>query len=349
MRPPSMMVEFIPGVCRQAGDVRAFIAGHPNAQLYHSAAWLGLLLDEVGDRLVNVVARDRTGAVAGWMPLFIKDGPIGSIANSCPYNGSHGGVLARDADAFDRTLAAAVDFLRSENVLSVNVIHPLKDTFAGRYAAAPVMATVPRAAQIKALKGLEDEAALLASVGGLVRSNLKRKCWKNGITVARDETPETIEWLLHHHEMQMRDRGVQPKSRRFFDSLIGNIHATDVEGRIYVGRRGNTRLAAVFLCVWRDWAEYLTPVFDMEYRNLQPLTAVIFGAMRDCAHDGCRVWNFGGSGKALDNVKLFKESWGGETVDYVYHVIDTSGGARVRNHAAAHGNGGYGGYFLYPF
>jgi len=344
-----MTVECVSGVCRD-GEIRDFVAAHPHAQLYHSAAWSAMVLAEVGDRLVNVVSRGADGRVSGWMPLFIKDGPAGRVANSCPFYGSHGGVLATDDDSFDRTLAAGLDYLRSENVLAVNVIHPLKDPFADRYSrSGAVAATVPRMAQIKPLDGLENEEALLASVSGLVRSNLRRKCWKNGLTVTRDESPETIDWLLHHHELQMRDRGVQPKSRAFVEGLIDGRFASDSQGRIYVGWRDGVRLAAVFLCVWREWAEYLTPVFDMDYRDYQPLTAVIFGAMQDCARDGCRIWNFGGSGKALDSVKSFKESWGGEGVDYTYHVIDTGGAALIRDYAAANGNSGYAGYFLYPF
>lgn len=329
-------------------EARSYVASHPAAQLYHTASWRNVIARETGGSSVTVVARNEAGEIIGWMPLFMKQGPIGVIANSSPFFGSHGGILANDSAAFDAILKTAIDYLREQNVLTLNVIHPLKDRLSDRYVdVARVVGGVVRVAHVKKLQG--DREALFDSLAGLTRSNLRRKCWKSGIAVERDESENAIALLLRWHCQQMLAMGVQPKSRSFFEMLLHGREGDGVEGRLYVGRIGGEPVAALFVCAWRDWIEYLTPAFDVDHRSVQPLTAVIFEAMLDCARDGFKLWNFGGSGKNLTGVKAFKETWNGENIDYRYFVIETGCAETVMRYAGKNGNRGYEGYFLYPF
>ncbi len=345
-----MKSDVIEGAARDEPSIRAFIEAHDGSQLYHSATWRKTIERETESSAVSIVTRDSDEGIVGWMPIFLKKGPVGVIANSSPYFGSHGGILAKSPEAFDATLGVAVDYLRSAKVMSLNVIHPLKDEFRSRYADRVAIAgKSARVAHVKSLDGMDNKESLYESLSGLTRSNLRRKCWKSGITVERDESEDAVSQLLMWHQSQMRVMGVQPKSRAFFDGLISGLAEDSVEGRLYLGRRDGEAVAALFVCTWRDWVEYLTPAFDLEHRNVQPLSAVIFESMLDCAADGFKSWNFGGSGTNLTGVRAFKESWNGQNIDYSYFVIDTGGVDEVRRYAQENGTRGYEGYFLYPF
>lgn len=337
------------GVPPAGSDVRAFIDSHPQAQGVHSAAWCQIILQEVGGEFKSVVVRDEAGRVEGWMPAFIKHGPIGPVVNSSPFYGSHGGILALSDVAFDAAAAEFLELLRDVDALGANVIEPLADVHAARYdRALPVVATVDRFAHVKSLSGLQAQDDLLRSVTGLTRSNLKRRCWKSGIVVERDESPEALAWLIELHAAQMQAKNVQPKSSVFFTGLLGR-RDDEGNGRLYVGRIDGRLVAAVFLYTWGSWVDYVTPVFDMEARHVQPLTAVIAEAMLACARDGFMRWNFGGSGDDLDTVVTFKETWGCEVIPYRYHIADIGHIERLKEHVRTRGTAGYRGYYLYPF
>ena len=333
----------------EGGGVARFIATQPAAQTFHTAAWSQTILDEVGGEAFQVVAYFGD-AVAGWMPLYLRDGPAGFIANSAPYFGSHGGIIATGVASFTSVANAALEFLRNREVRSLNVIEPLCDPYRGLYEETlPVVTGTKRVAHVKVLTGLESPQALLASLGGLVRSNLRRKCWKAGLSVSREESDDAVDWLTLHHTAQMRSKGAPPKARSFFDAWRGR---SDTDGkpasRLYIARHDGKPVAGLYLRTWRNWVEYLTPAFDIDAGHLQPLTAVIFEAMLDCARDGFRSWNFGGSGVDLWGVHAFKENWGGERVEYRYHLVDLGGVEAVRAHVEAQGTTHYPGYYLYP-
>jgi hypothetical protein len=339
------------GIPAAGSAQRAFVDAHPQAQGVHSDAWIRIVLQEVGGEFRHITVTDENGAIAAWMPLFLKDGPEGVVVNASAFYGSHGGILAVNDTAFDAAAAACVGLLREQCALGATIIEPLQDPRSERYGAVlPVVATTDRFAHVKSLAGLKTRDDVLASVNGLTRSNLKRKCWKSGILVEADDSAESVDWMIALHSAQMTAKGARPKTREFFHGLLGNGHDHGRgTGRLYVGRIGGERVAAVFMFVWRQWADYITPVFDMEARESQPLTAVIADAMLDLAAKGAATWNFGGSGEDLGSVVSFKETWGCDVLPYRYHVVDVGHIERLKTYARERGTEGYRGYYLYPF
>lgn len=338
-----------PGEIDGNGPVASFIGDHAAAQIYHSPAWARTIVNEVGGEELHVIVRDEASIVA-WMHLLVADGPVGRIANSNPYYGSNGGILATSPEAFDVAAEAAMGVLREREVLACNIVEPMEDAFRERYTAAfPVVAGTKRVAHVKEISDLGSEERLLETVDGLTRSNLKRRCARAGIEVERDDSDDAIDWLLDHHRAQMKDRGVVPKERSFFEEWRDLPPSVgDPKSRLYVARLGRQRVAALYVRTWRDWVEYVTPVFDLGAREHQPLTAVIFAAILDCACDGFRRWSFGASGADLDGVHAFKQRWGGRDMPYDYHLVDLGGAQAVRDYVHENGTAGYGGYFLYP-
>src|SRR4051812_27768624 len=107
-----MQATITPGVATSGTEIRTFIDKHPCAQGVHSQSWAEVILQEIGGDLHNIVIRNPSGGIAGWMPVYVKHGPVGPVVNSSPFYGSHGGVLATSAEAFAAAAKAFVQFLR---------------------------------------------------------------------------------------------------------------------------------------------------------------------------------------------------------------------------------------------
>ena len=55
-------------------------------------------------------------------------------------------------------------------------------------------------------------------------------------------------------------------------------------------------VAALLLFYFNKTVEYFTPVTVHEYRNFQPMSLIVFEAMRDAINRGMTNWNWGEPG-----------------------------------------------------
>lgn len=318
--------------------------------LFHDPAWLRLSSTLTGADVYYVLVREVDGTIAAAVPFATRKGPCGRVANSSPYFGSHGGVLATSAASFAAACSGLLAVLRELGVVAANVIEPLFSEDGELYLAnLPVAAQDRRIGQYKSLSGLGNRESLLGSVAGLVRSNLKRKAWKSGVRVFRNDSTEGLRSLFEIHAKEMGAKaGGNPKTWSFFD-LLGSRLEAGSQWRIYFGEIRGELVAGLLLLYWRDYVEYFTPAFRSEYREHQPASAVIFDAMLDAAGTGFRWWNFGGTWITQQGVKAFKDSWGVSNRDYRYYVLDLGGLDSLRRADRARLLEDYHGFYLYPF
>jgi len=330
--------------------VNPFLAAHRQAMLYHDPAWLRLVATLTGADVSYVAIRDGEDEFAAVVPIAIKRGPCGSVANSSPYFGSHGGVLATSPKSFSAACAALVETLRARGVVAANVIEPLFSSEHDLYRSnLPVAVEDRRIGQYKSLEGKGDRDSLLASLSGLVRSNLKRRAWRSGVRVFRDDTPHGLRALYEMHAKEMSAKaGGNPKTWPFFDLLSRHLQPGK-QWRVYFGAIDGELAAGLLLFYWREYVEYFTPAFRAEYREHQPASAVMFEAMLDAATEGFRCWNFGGTWVTQEGVKAFKDSWASTNRDYHYFVLDFGGLDALRHADRAQLLEDYYGFYLYPF
>jgi hypothetical protein len=342
-----MRIDFLP----VADDVRcaAFVEGHAEAMVYHARSWLKLVAAlteaEVG-YLTLSDDRDRCLAVA---PLSLRRGSTGTIANSSPYFGSHGGILATDSESFRALADGLVQFLRDRQVVAANIIEPLFAADPSRYETLPIAETDRRTGQVKDLAGVGDRDALLESLGGLTRSNLKRKAWRAGLQMRWVADADALRMLfeMHHAEMTAKPGG-NPKPRQFFEAVASQFEPGSGY-RVYLAELDGTVVAGLLVLLWRDFVEYITPAARPEGRDSQALTGVIFEALLDAAREGRRWFNFGGTWASQQGLLAFKNSWGVVNRDYRYYVLDLGGLARLRQRDRADLLNEYRGFYVYPF
>jgi lipid II:glycine glycyltransferase (peptidoglycan interpeptide bridge formation enzyme) len=90
---------------------------------------------------------------------------------------------------------------------------------------------------------------------------------------------------------------------------------------LYLADLNGTLIAALLLLYFNRTVEYYTPVVRMGYRTLQPLSLLIFTAMKDALRRGFIYWNWGGTWLTQDGVYRFKSRW--NTRDYPYYYYTT--------------------------
>lgn len=328
----------------------AFITSHSMGMVYHLPEWLRIVSSLTESRFFYLAGLDEAGVFKGLVPVCLKDGPLGTIANSSPFFGSHGGILADGEDTFDALASGLLRFLGEQGTVAANIIEPLFATDGDRYQRAmPVSAVDRRVGQYKDLRGLEAPNTLSRSLGGLARSNLERKAWRSGMRIFRDESAAGLA-LIHamHQEEMSRKSGGNPKPRRFFE-LVGKHLCGRASYRVYFGEIAGETVAGLLVILWRDFIEYITPAFKEHARMHQPMSALIFQAMLDGVREGYRWWNFGGTWVGQESLKAFKESWGVHNKDYHYYILGLNGLDEFkrtdRDVLLSH----YYGFYVYPF
>lgn len=295
-------------------EYEAFVRRQPAGLLYYSAAFQDFLCKSVNAQRQTAIARDGSG-VRGVLPLLSLDGPWGRVYNSLPFFGSHGGILAESEGA----RRALLDWY--------NMIAHHVDTASSTMIANPFEESSIRDAahnhidyRIGQLTSLDVAAphgeAMLGRFHYKTR-NMIRKAEKSGIKV-RIENDE-LGFLREVHEENLAALGGLAKPKAFFEELPRCFSAGS-DYCIYVARLDGQPVAALLVFHYGVTSEYYTPVIREAYRELQPMSLLIFTAMTEAAIAGQRWWNWGGTWPSQEGVYRFKKRWGTEDRKYLYHV-----------------------------
>lgn len=290
----------------------AFLLQLPEAMLYHTPSYRGLLVELLGCRQLGA-AIINDAELIGIASLMQTDGPHGRIINSLPFYGSHGGLLTNDDTARHALAEWFCDLVSADGVAAATVIgNPLAPTASIK--GFEVDYTDQRVGQLTPLnlnKAITSE--LMASLHSKTR-NMIRKAVASGIVVSVDNTELTTLATIHGENMQAIS--AQPKPDRFFELIPYMFRAGD-EWQCWVGRKDGNVVAALLVFYFNGITEYFTPVVCKGFRNTQALSLVIFEAMLESARRGMRWWNWGGTWQSQESVHRFKSRWG--TIDMPYH------------------------------
>jgi hypothetical protein len=336
---------------------RHFLEEIPAAGVYPSLEFRGFLERVVGGRPTYLVA-ERAGRILGVLPFFTRhDRTLGTVVNSLPWFGSHGGcVLAPHTGdavrrALLRALAAALD---RDDLLSATVVltaeeDPRREAYAREL---PPRAWDVRVGQVSALPDARDEGGdapdsrILGAMAQKTR-NLVRKALGQGFEELI--TDEAWAWAFLHqtHRENMLAVGGTPKPREHFDALRETFPPAC--RRLSIALLGRVPVAALLLLACHRTVEYVTPVIVREHRPRQPLSFLIFRAMLAAAQDGYQRWNWGGTWPSQRSLHHFKAGWGAEDRPYSYLVHASEQGlARLRRHRSRAVEA-FPFYYLYPF
>lgn len=259
------------------------------------------------------------GAMA-WLERPLGD--LGSVVNSLPWYGSHGGCnisWSVDSDPVRRALLGAFDDATRQAVCST-VVSPLDemswaDTY--RQLLSPDMEDQRLSHTSLLPVGQPDVESALDAAAGKKTRNIVRKSRSQGFKESCEGSDEDWSFLHEVHAENMAALGGRPKSRGDFEVLRQVLGA---RARLSVALDGTERVAALLLLRNETTVEYFTPCIRLAARSRQPLSFLIREAMVAMTGAGVGLWNWGGTGVDQESLRHFKLGWGAQEKVYRYFV-----------------------------
>ena len=309
-----------------SGAYNELLENSPGAMFTHSLKFKKLIKRIIPDAQENYLCLFDGSELVATIPTFIKNGSYGPVINSLPFYGSHGGFVASknvDPKKLQLLSDAYVEFVKETEAFSSTIIESPLDQ--GQLGLPKLscdrhdfrIGQVKRLAHFKTHEDLNH--ALLCSLHQKTR-NMVRKGMKGGFEIAHGLSDEIVTTLHRIHEENiLAVKGIPKPIELFF--AITEVYEYDKDYRFYVAWRGREVVSAILIFYFKNMVEYFCPVIKDQYRSEQPLSSLIFAAMKDCIEErGSEIWNWGGTWLSQDGVYRFKKRWGSEDIPYKYYV-----------------------------
>ena len=296
------------------GVYEAFLQRHPYALFYYSLKFKKFLEDLLKCESKYLVVIER-GEMKGVFPMMKKEGEYGSVYNSLPFYGSHGGIIADDEETFF-LLARTYNRLLDEELVTTSTVisNPFIENTCLKLKHHIVDERISQFTELSFIEKPEEE--LISKIESTARRNV-RKATATGIEVRVDNN--CIEFLRRIHEENMQAVHGKPKPKEFF-SLIGKHFKSGQDYHLYIATWKQEPVAALLLFYYNGIVEYYIPAIVEKFRSYQPLALIIYRAMIDAWHRGFKLWNWGGTWVTQEGVYRFKKKWAAREKRYFYYT-----------------------------
>ena len=285
----------------------------PNILFFYSIQYINVLTKLLNAKNETMLAIENN-KIIGVLPLLSKNGQYGKVLNSLPFYGSNGFIIANNEIVYDLILEKYNILVNSNSVFSstivtnplielnnldASIVHNYKDYRIGQFT------------------NFQSDCQDLMDMFHYKTRNMIRKALKSDIEVFIDNN--RFDFLEKVHYENMQEIGGKAKNNSFF-SLVQKDFIAGIDYNIYIAKKDGIMISALLLFYFNETVEYYTPVVKVEYRGLQPLSAIIYTAMQDAICNGFKRWNWGGTWATQDGVYRFKKRWGTEDINYHYYT-----------------------------
>jgi hypothetical protein len=327
-------------------DYENLVMSSEGSHSFHSSGYLKLI-SEVTNSSLYIIASVDNDRIEAAIPFCVQEGPLGKVANSLPFFGSNGGVISRDSNLeLKRQLVAKfLSYTKKIGCISSTIVtSPVSNSFEEyrhfiefNYFDSRISLNTNldlRLTPEQLMKSFEDP-----------RPRNIRKAQKSGVVVSIDNTEKGLNFLAASHISNMNSIGGINKSEKFFQEIPKFLEKNSWNN--YVALYNNQYVASLLLLYKNKSVEYYTPTTVLEYRQLQPLSLLIFTAMLDAQKLGFNRWNWGGTWRSQTGVYEFKKKWGVTESEYRYYcaVYDS----KILNYSAEYFKINYPSFYVVPF
>lgn len=297
------------------GQYEDFLLRHENTSFFASLGYRNLLREFLGseDQYLVAVSGDE---IIGALPLFLKEHEkFGKVYNSLPFFGSNGAIIADRMDVKTALLERYRFMLEGDRVVAGTIItSPLETQNSWYGTELSLQLDEYRIGQMTFFPPTPDQ---LMSIFHHKTRNAIRKGQKSGLEIKWEHGREFLSFLSETHQENARKTGIISKPFSFFD-MIPKHFDYGSQYRVYVAYADRQPVAAVLIFYFNKTAEYFTPVTVEGYRELQPMSLLIYEAMCDAVNSGFKYWNWGGTAPGAKGVYDFKKRWGTTDLNYYY-------------------------------
>lgn len=271
------------------------------------------------------------------IPIFRKRGELGTVINSSPFFGSHGGFRKSDSSHFETFERIAfhelAGLLVEPNVSAITLVdnpyqsleelemNCLLQRTISELCDWQCLTTKRHSAALR-LEFVADEDALKTNYHQKTRNCLK-KFEKSGAEVVSlsssdVEYKDTIEWIAAKHIDTIKAKNGVFKNTQYFRNL--NADFADDRFGLKLCLLNGERVGGVLNFHWEKQREYWTPVVTEEGRKINALYGLIHQTARDVVGGDGSLLNFGGCWPDQLDLLRFKQRFGSEVREYQYHT-----------------------------
>jgi hypothetical protein len=320
-----------------------FVDRNEGSLLFQSLSYLKLIRELTSGNQETLLAVDQEENIKGVLPLLSVTGKFGTVYNSLPYYGSNGGIISQDEQAVKTLLQSYNDLVRStETAASTLIENPLNTPLLGDSINHSLLdSRIGQFTNINHSSNVDEK--LMESFHYKTR-NMVRKAQKSGFSI--DIENDSLEFVEEVHNTNMKAIGGRAKKGTFFSS-VPNYFAKEKDYKIWVARFENEPVSALLVFYYQETVEYYLPVTTEKFRDRQPLSLLIFEAMKDAAIRGYKLWNWGGTWSSQVGVHRFKKRWG--TEDRIYNYYTQINNKEIYKTSSFELLEQYGDFFVVPF
>ena len=290
-----------------------FVLSFPESSIYNGSRYLKFLEELTEGRAEYLIYREEN-IIKGALPLFIYKGKYGAVINSLPFYGSNGGVITHDDHVKQELLKSYEELVKENNCISSTII----------------VSPFERGHDLYEERGYDFKDSRIGQITFLPKENLMevfhfktrnsiRKGLKSGLSISWQNGLDYFDFLIETHKDNIQAVGGLWKAKSTFEILTKHFEYGS-QWRIYVAKLGDQPVAALLTLYFNKTVEYFTPATVAEFRNLQPMSALIYEAMQDSITNDFLYWNWGGTWLSQGGVYDFKSRWGTKDLPYFYYI-----------------------------
>jgi hypothetical protein len=287
------------------------LARHPEATVFHTAAWARVLSETYGYIPTYFTAMEEDRLVALLPFMEIRSWVTGTRGVSLPFTDECPPILP-DGMPFDEAAREVISRAVSRRWRTIE--------YRGRG-----MGHLPASAEYLTheLDLTPGEEALFAGYRSNVQRNI-RKAEKGGISVVSDPRPGGVREFYRLNCLTRREHGLPPQPIRFLENLRSHVLAKGLGTLLLARHEGRAVAGAVFLH-FAGKAVYKYGASDRRSQELRPNNLVFREGIRELCGKGVRTLSFGRTDLDHEGLRQFKLSWGAveKTLQYVKYDVSS--------------------------
>jgi CelD/BcsL family acetyltransferase involved in cellulose biosynthesis len=291
------------------------VASHPDATVFHSAAWARVLAHSYGHRpfYLRIAAGSE---IIGLIPLMeLRSVITGRRGISLPFSDYCRPLFFQDVDhpfvvqkirQIARERRWKYFEFRGDSLAPENV--PVSETFYGHEL------------------NLRPGASALHSLFAESVRRALRKAERSGVTCSVQTGSAALAAFYRLHTRTRRRHGLPPQPWRFFASIQRYLFEPG-QGFVVSAKSGERPIAAAVFLQFRDNAIYKFGASDERCQGLRANNLVMWEGIKSLLERGMNLLHFGRTSCDNPGLRRFKSSWGSQESIIPYFRFNTRTGA----------------------
>jgi CelD/BcsL family acetyltransferase involved in cellulose biosynthesis len=289
-----------------------FLQGHPNASIFHTAGWLRALHRTYGYGAVVYTTAPPGRALTDGIPFCLVDSWLtGRRLVSVPFS-DHCEPLADRSEDLVHLLKAAEQDCQNQGRAWME-IRPLE--VRPEYQIALKACGVHRRYFHHRIDLTDELDALLGRFHKTAIRQPIHRAERDGVQAEEGTSDGLLDEFYRLMVITRRKHGVPPQPRQWFRGLLDCLgdHA-----RLYVARKDDRPIAAIFTCRWGTTATYKYSVSDQESNRFGGTPLLIWKSLQAAKASGARTYDMGRTDVGHESLGVFKERWGAVRTELAY-------------------------------